>query len=247
MLTNTKTYQTIKTGWQFILDAIFPTFCLACDQEGRGWCCDKCWLNISFNRSLFCPACDQQQILGKFCDNCKKDQSLTGLWTAQNYSQPTIRALIHGLKYKGITEIAPRLADLLTITLKIFSLPPAWHPTPRQQWILCPVPLTGRRERERGFNQAELLTQLVVEQNNLLGKNLLIRTKFKKPQVDLPTSERHQNVENAFTISKDASIKDQTIILVDDVYTSGSTMEACAKVLKLSGAREIWGLVVAKG
>ncbi len=247
MLIKTKINQTLKTARQLILDAVFPTFCLACQKEGRGWCCDKCWLNITFNKNLHCPACGSGEILGKFCVTCQKNYTLTGLWVAQNYSQPTIRALIYGLKYKGITEVTPRLADLLTITLKIFSLPPAWHPTPRAEWTLCPIPLTSKRERERGFNQARLLTKLVAEQNNLPWTDFLTRTKFKKPQVDLPESKRLQNVAGSFKLKSQTQVKDQIIILVDDVYTSGATMNECAKVLKTAGAKEVWGLVVAKG
>lgn len=166
---------------------------------------------------------------------------------SQNYGDPIIRALIRGLKYDGVKDVAPRLTDVLVITMQIFSLPPAWHPTPRWQWELQPVPLNARRERARGFNQATLLGSLLVQQINLPVADYLHRKTFHKPQVDLPEDKRAQNVKNAFTLKPDSNVGGKTIILLDDVYTSGSTMEECARVLKQGGAREVWGLVIAKG
>ncbi|MFH1866822.1 MAG: ComF family protein [Patescibacteria group bacterium] len=233
--------------WNIFLDALFPCFCLACKQDGRGWCCDKCWLDLTFSRSLYCPDCAKPSILGKFCDTCQSGHFLTGLWVSQPYSQPTVRAIIHGLKYQGITEVAPRLADILTITLQTFALPPAWHPTPRWEWILTPVPLTAKRQRIRGFNQAELIAKLVSKQVNLPLDYYLRRTTFRKAQVDLKNNQRRDNVVGAFKLKPEAELSGKTIILVDDVYTSGSTMEECAKILKTAGTHEVWGLVVAKG
>ncbi len=239
--------QTLKTTWKIILDAVFPTVCLTCHKEGRGWCCDACWAKLNFKCTLFCPACGQDDSLGRFCTNCQTSQQLAGLWCSQNYADPTVRALIHGLKYDGIKEVAKQLADILAITLKIFSLPPAWHPVPKQNWLLVPVPLSPRRECERGFNQAKVLTQLLAQNTGLSYVELLARTKFIKPQVELPHSERAQNVKNVFKIKPGAKVLNQTIILVDDVYTTGATMNECAKILKEGGALEVWGLVVAKG
>ncbi|HBV33173.1 TPA: hypothetical protein DEB72_01420 [Patescibacteria group bacterium] len=247
MQTITKISNNIKTAWGLVLDAIFPTFCLACKTEGRGWCCDLCWLKLKFIRALRCPDCGQASSLGKFCANCEVKHSLTGLWVSQNYGDPIIRALIRGLKYDGVKDVAPRLADVLVITMQIFGLPPVWHPTPRFEWELQPVPLSAQRERARGFNQAKLLSALLTQQINLPVVDYLRRKKFNKAQVDLPEAKRAQNVKGAFALKPNANVTGKTIILLDDVYTSGATMEECAKVLKTAGAREVWGLVIAKG
>ncbi len=247
MLTKIKIIHILKTTWKTILDAVFPTVCLSCKQENKGWCCDVCWAKLNFHRTLHCPVCGQVDTLGRFCPNCQANSSLAGLWHSQNYADPTVRSLIHGLKYNGIKEVAGQLADILTITLKIFSLPPAWHPVAKQNWLLTPVPLFRRRERERGFNQAAVLASLLSVNTGLTYTELLWRTKFKTPQVDLPHEQRPQNVKNVFKIKPGAKILNQTIILVDDVYTTGATMNECAKILKEAGALEVWGLVVAKG
>lgn len=185
--------------------------------------------------------------MGRFCDNCADGKNLDGLWASHYYSEPIIRAMIHGLKYTGITELARPLADLLTITLKIHSLPPAWHQIPKADWLITSVPLTNKRKRHRGFNQAELIAKGVAATGGLNFLETLTRIHFKKPQVELSNTHRLSNVQGAFALKNNIEIKDKALILVDDVYTTGSTMNDCARVLKQAGVKEVWGLTVARG
>ena len=113
--------------------------------------------------------------------------------------------------------------------------------------LVVPVPLSRKRRRWRGFNQAELLARAVAQNYGLtLDSNNLIRIKHKKPQAKLNEIHRLANVKECFAW-RGGDLNKKNIILVDDVVTTGATLNECAKVLKAAGAGQVWGLVVAKG
>ncbi len=236
----------LKQASTWALDAVFPTFCVSCKTKYRGWCCDTCFQKITFIKKLSCPGCSQDEIMGRFCKNCSSGKSLDGLWTSHYYSDNTIKEMIHYLKYNGVKELTNQLTSLLTITLKIHSLPPVWHATPRKDWLLTSVPLSNKRFRQRGFNQSELIAKQVAEKNNFTYNETLTRILFHKPQVELTNESRIDNVRNSFARNS-TNVADKEIILFDDVYTTGSTLNECAKILKQAGAKEVWGLTVARG
>ncbi len=245
--TVTNINQIFKYLKQWLVEAIWPTKCLACGREGS-WCCPVCLASFTFPRQLNCPDCGTLSALGEFCAACKKDKYLNGLWPTQSYGNPNIRSLIKSFKFEGLTGAAPYLVELMYGLMRAFNLPPAWHTVPANQWCLTPVPLTNRRQRARNFNQSELLAKLLAEKTALPYENVLLRIHFSKPQSELSADNlRLENVKGCFEIKKESLITGRIFILVDDVYTTGATMEECAKVLKKAGACEVWGLVVAKG
>lgn len=115
--------------------------------------------------------------------------------------------------------------------------------------LLVPVPLAPKRFNERGFNQALLLAAALGKILAIpVDTNTLLRIKETKPQVECETSqERQKNVLGAFALRESGDLKGKTILLVDDIYTSGATMNECARLLKRAGARTVWGVAVAKG
>lgn len=115
--------------------------------------------------------------------------------------------------------------------------------------LLVPVPLAPKRLKERGFNQALLLAAALGKTLSLpVDTNTLLRVKETKSQVECETpKERQENISGAFALRENSNLKGKTILLVDDVYTSGATMNECARLLRKGGAREIWGVAVAKG
>jgi len=119
---------------------------------------------------------------------------------------------------------------------------------PLDSYTLVPLPLHPSREKERGFNQSELLAEIISKTFNLpLEKNILIRAKNTRAQAELTDwEERQANLQNAFTVADPENLKGKNIILVDDVYTSGATMSAAAETLHKAGAKKIIGLVLAK-
>jgi len=122
---------------------------------------------------------------------------------------------------------------------------------PLESWkdfILVPVPLTNKKKRKRGFNQAEGLGEELRKSLGIpLLKNCLLKIKETPPQIELQKEERLKAQKGVFLVKNKGEIKERKLLLVDDVYTTGATMEECAKVLKIAGAKEVWGVAIARG
>jgi ComF family protein len=149
-----------------------------------------------------------------------------------------MRQSIHQLKYKNLRALAMPLAVLLNDYLTT-------NPIPGE--ILVPVPLHGKRLRERGYNQSSLLAKELSKLTRLpVVNDSLIRHRFTPPQTRTTTvDERRSNVVNSFTCL-DHRLRDKQVLLIDDVSTSGATLDACAVALKAAGATSVWGLVLAR-
>ncbi len=149
-----------------------------------------------------------------------------------------MRQAIHQLKYRNLRALAVPLAMLLNDYLTT-------NPMPGE--VLVPVPLHRKRLRERGYNQSHLLAKELGKLVKLpVIDNYLIRKWFAPPQAKTTTvDERRSNVFNAFTC-RDHRLKDKQVLLIDDVSTSGATLDACAAALKAGGATSVWGLVLAR-
>ncbi|MFA4818763.1 MAG: ComF family protein [Patescibacteria group bacterium] len=239
--------QTLKQFFNWLVEALFPQRCAGCGQF-NDWACPLCLAELTYPRQLTCPTCGANSPVGEFCENCNSNQSLNGLWCSQSYSNRLIKKLISGLKYQFLTAAVPILGQILITTLRVYNLPPPWHATPRSNWFLVPVPLAKWRARERGFNQAALLAQVVSEAANLQIADIIERTRGTQPQSKITDpAKRRQNLQNVFKLKAGIDCQNQVYILVDDVYTSGATLQECAKLLKAAGAMEVWGLTVAKG
>lgn len=232
------------TAWHFVLDILFPVHCLGCKKEGH-WFCKKCSSGISISREHFCPVCERVITPdGRTCLNCKKKNALAGLIIASTYTQFPIANAIHLFKYRFVADLHVPLGELLVNVLQHTEIP-----LPE---IIIPVPLHKRRLRWRGFNQSALLAKYVashlLSQNILtFSEDILLRRRHTPPQMEVRShAARKLNIANAFTIFADASVANKTILLVDDVATTGSTLFECAKVLKKAGAKEVFAIVVAR-
>ena len=149
-----------------------------------------------------------------------------------------MRQVIHQLKYRNLRA----LAQLLTRLMQDYLVA---NPMPGE--ILVPVPLHQKRLKERGYNQSELLAKELGKLINLpVVANCLVRHRQSPPQARTETvAERRSNVIDAFSC-RDQRLRDKQVLLIDDVSTSGATINACARVLKAGGATSVWGLVLAK-
>jgi len=228
-----------------ILDLLFPKFCLFCGRENT-YLCPDCFSQIKTYATPFCPYCGSRSPEGTICPSCKK--YLTGFVAAGPYKDKRLKEVIETFKYKFVKELATPLALLIFKFLKenqqveFFKNP--------LNFLIVPIPLHKRRQRERGFNQAEEIgKQLSPLLKIPIKTDILLRRKNTKPQVKLKKEERKENIKDAFIINPKidiSSLKDKKIILLDDVFTSGSTMEEAAKVLRDRGIKQIWALAVAK-
>lgn len=221
-------------------DLIFPILCQGCSREGS-YLCESCLQKLSPIKER-CFVCNKVSFLGRTHQACQSRQyPLTALLVASDYRQQSIQKLIWYLKYHAVTDIGDILAKVLSDFLLNRDLLQYFYAAG-----VIPVPLHQTRLRQRGFNQAELLAQGFCKNTGLAYHPLLQRIRVTEPQVDLEKSQRFQNVENAFTCSPSPSLGERKVILIDDVATTGATLNECAKVLKTQGVAEIWGLVVAR-
>jgi len=248
---------------QFLLDLIFPRFCLGCKKElnlkQASFICEACLNNIVLNSGIECHVCGLRNKNGT-CRRCRKKTFLNGLFAAGKYQDPILREAIHQFKYQSVESLKKPLAELLIKYLKkenlIEKLQMLEARFPTFPIVLAPIPLTQRRKLNRGFNQSELLAKELSPVLNCPVVNLLKRKKFTAPQAKIKDwQKRKENISGAFYLSPSypfftqcpTPVKDIKVILVDDVSTSGATLEEAARVLKEAGVKEVYGLVIAKG
>ena len=222
-----------------IKDYIFPIYCLDCNKEGD-WLCEDCYKKLDLSGRFFCPVCHLPTEYGECCANCLEQSFLDKEIAILKYSeQEIIGKIIHNLKY----NYAEDLEDLIKKIIIEFCQKNSNLFTEATEIVL--VPLHKKRYAERGFNQAEIIAESLAEILSLpINKNLK-RIRYTKQQAKLNKKERAENINEAFALlGKNIS---STIILVDDVFTTGSTMQACAKVLKEKGVKKVIGFTLARG
>lgn len=202
-----------------LLNWLFPIHCICCGQEDA-WLCHKCQGHIPPPKTPpFVPV------------------GLNRIICATTFASP-VKELIHYYKYDHAYTVAPIMADLIMRQLQ--NYPVATNP------IIIPVPLHKRRQRERGFNQAELIAKQIHKKLNwTIMTGVLIRKRHTSQQAKLNKTQRLSNLTNAFCITKYELIVDRDIILLDDVLTTGATLTACAAALQTAKPRSITGLCVA--
>lgn len=223
-----------------LLDFLFPRRCLGCGQWGR-YFCQNCLKIIKPIEKQICPVCEKPAISGKTHAKCQTRYSLDGLTSIFLY-EGAIKEAITKLKYKFVTDLAE---ELISLSFKRLSSYFVFHTS----YILVPVPLHPRRQRWRGFNQAELLGQMLAGKFDWqVRSDILLRHRHTKPQTELKGKERKENIKGAFRIKKNSKfiIPNSRFIIFDDVWTTGSTLRECGQVLKRAKARQAWGLTIAR-
>jgi len=163
------------------------------------------------------------------------------LGSAGPYDDATLQLLIHHLKFRGVRRAAEPLAVLLARYVREVAVDISGY-------LLIPLPLSGRRRNERGFNQAEEIARYFIEHVPLsLRTDILARSGHAKPQTETANiAERRRNVLGCFSVLKPDDVYRKNIVVLDDVTTSGATLSDAARALRSAGARRIIGLTVAK-
>ena len=226
-----------------ILDTFFPIECLGCQKEGK-WLCGSCGKRISIETEDVCLVCKTLSFAGRTCFACKKACALEGVIRFFDYDDILVQWLIQMAKYGYVQKaldcllevvephVRPKL-DLLDMDARAF--------------VYVPVPLHARRQRDRGFNQAEVIARRIA---GLVGAEMspvLKRRKDRPPQATLTETDRAVNIKNNILCLDKILVNGKYVCLVDDVTTTGSTLDECARTLKAAGAQAVWGLVLAKG
>ncbi len=219
------------------LDLVFPPRCVGCGESGN-FLCDGCVAALPVAAGSRCPRCWQPGSDASLCVDCQAaPPSFDGLRAAFVYER-TARDLVHALKYRGMTALAPPMGSLLTEAARRHDL---------EADLVAPVPLSGLRRRLRGYNQAEALARpLAMELQLPLRPQALARRRDTPPQARSADAEaRRRNVTDAF-VCRDRGVEGQRILLVDDVTTTGATLAACAVALKAAGAESVWAITFAR-
>lgn len=239
----------------FILDTLFPIHCLHCKKYSQ-WVCQECVQKIPLLLDQVCPYCEKTiSPNGQICPQCKdkflaKNETwpIDALLVSTRYEN--VSRLVHFFKYNFIPDLGEILAKIICQTL-------ISHNLILPDYII-PIPLHPRRLRWRGFNQSEVLAQYIA-QNLTPGfsisilPNLLIRKKYTSPQMKIKNyNDRQKNVRDIFGLNCNvetrhaSSLYNKTILLVDDIATTGATLFECAKILKSAGAKKVFAVVIAR-
>ncbi len=227
-----------------ILDIFFPKFCVQCRKAGD-YICTDCFAGISFTTEHICLVCNKYAIGGVTHPLCKKTYSIDGGMASVAY-KGVVKKLVYQFKYR------PYLSDLHDHITDLFYEGIIQHEQfnsiLQTESILVPIPLHRSKQRERGYNHAELLSKNLGKRLGLPTKTLLKRKKKTQIQANLKREERLENMKDAFEIVNEQKMADvKQVILVDDIITTGATMLEAAKVLKKEGIEHVWGIALAHG
>ncbi len=229
--------------WSGALDLVFPARCPVCDEPLplSELICPACKEKLQYVKPPRCLKCgkhmeDERQ---EYCKGCRisvhEFEKGRGLFTYQSAAKSMYR-----FKYAGRKEYARFYGRQMA--LRFGKMIKSWQPD-----MLVPVPVHYTRKRERGYNQAEALAVVIRKESGIpVEKHLLKRVKKTLPQKYLSDEERQNNLKRAFKIGGN-DVKLKTIIIIDDIYTTGSTIDACAAVLKEAGAAKVYFISAAIG
>ncbi|MGQ9747243.1 MAG: double zinc ribbon domain-containing protein [Candidatus Caldatribacteriaceae bacterium] len=234
----------LKEGF---INFLLPQHCVACgryvDVSSGFPLCEECLSKIPFLEEAFCLVCGRLVGGGNtlFCHRCRTFPFHFDRARAVTWYETPIRECICAFKYQGVLSLVSFLGSLLAEYCER-------HPLLEGIDYLLPVPLHPRRLRERGFNQALLLGNYLRAHFRIpLLEKAVVRWQDTPPQVGLSTKERRKNVQDAFRVLEPAPLQGTRILILDDVLTSRSTVDALSRVLKEAGCREVLVLAVASG
>jgi ComF family protein len=222
--------------WDSFINALFPPKCGGCQAEGVLWC-ERCRASLVFLTDHVCLKCGEPTSVGELCAVCQTQSWRIELIRSVVLFHGPLRKAVHRFKYEHLSGLAKPLGDLLIEYWRTQCLAAEW---------LVPVPLHPVRQRERGYNQAGLLARQL---GHGVGVPVLEaglrRTRITAVQMELSAVERKTNVAGAFDC-RESRVRGCQIAVIDDVCTTGATLEACAVALLQAGAASVIGLTLAR-
>ena len=225
----------------------FPKICYDCGREGW-FICPDCRPKVAKAINLLiCPNCQKPSSLGLTHLECRKTNGLDGLISYYRYAgwaKEIVKDAKFGLnpRWRAMKEFSEEFA--ITLSQKTFPKLIANNRFSNNS-IVSPVPLHWWRKMKRGFNQAEIIAKPIAESLNLaLKTDLIERSVYSLPQTLIGDTSRRTNVKKAFSINKKIKTLPDSVILIDDVWTSGSTMKECCRILKSAGIKRVWGITL---
>ena len=229
-----------------VLDLLFPKSCLGCGKKACYFCAE-CRLKIGKIYQI-CPVCGKPSPFGRTHRFCLTKFSLEGLFSFFVYGG-IIRSAIHKLKYKLVTDLEEEFWRLIKdeIEKKEPNIIFLRQFMEKEKPIVVPIPLHWYKQRKRGFNQSSLFGKRTACLFDLsFSDKILVREKNTVSQTKVTQKERQENVKGIFCLSPNIHNSLFNILLVDDVWTTGSTMKEAAGVLKKAGVKKVWGITIAR-
>lgn len=232
----------MKKFFEKLLSLIFPSglSCILCRKElaeaNRKCVCEECEAKLPYIVHP-CERCGEEVIgEGRFCEACKYvKRDFDKCYSVFNYADKA-KDLVYKLKYENAKYLAEYMAKYLSDMIVSGNI---------EFDMLTFVPVCKNRKRSRGYNQAQLLAENVARDMKVECLNLLDRTKERPSQVKLDFKERLENIKDDFVVRDDANVNGKVVLIIDDVITTGATINECAKILKKAGASKVIGLTFA--
>ncbi len=230
----------LQTLWRGLMDLVFPPRCVGCGRAGM-WLCPDCLAIVKPIPPPICRICGDRVFGAEICPTCRETPpAIDGIRSVTLHQGP-VRKAIHGFKYRRQRDLAPILGSLLADYLILNPLPGD---------LLVPVPLHPDRQRQRGYNQSILLAHALAGappgSGLTVNETALRRIRATASQTKLDRHQRKQNVAGAFACA-DGAVTGQRVLLIDDVCTTGATLEACSVACRQAGAASVWALTVTRG
>ena len=223
-------------------DLFFPAVCFRCGQKLAGsFLCEGCRQKIDFFTPPLCRLCSKplKENTNPLCGSCRgKKPPYSYLISITVYKEP-MASLIHDFKYRHCDWLDGFLSELMIEHLMRLDF------DPKNYDIATAVPMHYLKLKERGYNQASLLARKIANHFKITFRDdIIYQTRYRKPQATLTEKERKKNIENSFMAKTDS--KGKSILLVDDIFTTGSTIKECSHALKKEGARDITVMTLSK-
>lgn len=229
----------LNIAFETLVDFIYPPECVLCHCPGA-FVCDRCAKSVRTISAPYCPVCGCPGTTSSAsCSHCARHplESLDLIRSVAKYEDDTLRTLIHNFKYEFLPILGKSLAPWLATCYTINQM---------NAQIIVPVPLHKSRQKFRGYNQSAVLAEALASYINVpVDATTLLRIKKTKIQMTLNASDRRRNVASAFRCHSDA-LAGKSVMLIDDVCTTGATLDACASALKKTGVSAVMALTLAR-
>ena len=239
--------QALKTG-KYLLHILFPRTCFSCNKDlpydAKAPLCVSCENGLTLPGPLICARCGVVlKSGGAHCFHCRGSKEDTFkckiIRSACNFNEFS-RGLVHALKYQRADYVASYMGEFMARRFSMFTELAGAN-------LVIPVPLYKARLKKRGYNQSELLARVFCKATGLaLDITSLVRVRDTQSQTHLGRKERQENMADAFAVNNPQAVKGKTVLLMDDVATTGATLEACAQALRKAGAKRVMAFTFAR-
>jgi ComF family protein len=225
-----------RQAWGSFIDLLFPPQCGGCQTAGSLWC-EACRAAVKPIEPPWCEKCGEPFVADRLCANCRAHPLQIEKIRSVALFDGVLRQAIHRFKYERLSGLAEPFGDMLA---------DYWHAEQLTAEWLIPVPLHPSRERDRGYNQSELLSHQLARRVNVpISSKGLRRTRATAVQMTLNAAQRRENVAGAFECAE-PRVRGARVVIIDDVGTTGATLDACAQAVLKAGAASVMGLTLAR-